>query len=311
MKKTLYFLIFIGLIGPAKETAAQPISQVFYAQNYWMPNKPAFGFTGQLESWWTEINASGVKYIRVGGKAYDGSGMWPIPTLLGIIDTIRARGFEPIIQVPIKINLSVAQNAIDNAAIISDINVTNAKNIVYWEIGNEPDGSYSGVNNYHTNPIIADYIKQVSTAMKGVLGQSGIKIIGPCLSYYDFPKYASFLGGADNITGSGANGYYIDYVGFNTYPFSKAQLQAGTARQDIINYVNSPFQFDDILDTINARIALVGRTGSLKPFVTEVNISAYQDNTNATTRGPIGVGPKFFRRTILGGNDGKRNGKAS
>ena len=92
-------------------------------------------------------------------------------------------------------------------------------------------------------------------AMKGVAGQSGIKIIGPCLNYYDFMNYASFLGGTDNITGSGANGWYIDYVGFNTYPFNQGQLQAGTARQDIINYIQAPFQYAAILDDINAKIA--------------------------------------------------------
>ncbi|HET6243807.1 MAG: hypothetical protein H0V01_11525 [Bacteroidetes bacterium] len=226
MKKTIYFLIFIGLTGLAKEILAQqPISQLFYAQNYWMPS---LGHGGQLESYWTDIKASGVKYIRIGGKAYDGSTMWSNPVLLEIIDTIRARGFEPIIQVPIRTDQSISQNAINDSSIVHEINVNKARNIIYWEIGNEPNDAYSSP--YNSNATIAEYIKKVSTAMKGALGQSGIKIIGPCLSYYDYPKYASFLGGVDNITGSGANGYYIDYVGFNTYPFSKAQLQAGTAR---------------------------------------------------------------------------------
>ncbi|MBA3662918.1 MAG: T9SS type A sorting domain-containing protein [Bacteroidetes bacterium] len=132
--------------------------------------------------------------------------------------------------------------------------------------------------------------------MKSVLGQSGIKIIGPSLSYYDFVKYDSLLKTSSpyNIVGSGSNGFYIDYVAFNTYPFSKTALQASTARQSIIDYVMTPYQFSTILDTINKRIMNAGRSATLKPMVTEVNISPKQDSISATTRGPSGVGPGSF-----------------
>ncbi|MBA3662920.1 MAG: hypothetical protein H0W61_01760 [Bacteroidetes bacterium] len=156
MKKAFLSLICIMFIGQLQKLSAQQqISQAFYGQNFWIPN---LKFGGQLENYWSEIKASGVKYIRVGGKDYDGVNMWNNTDLSAIIDSIRKKGFEPIIQVPIDKAKNLSQNASFDSSIVVEINVNRAKNIIYWEIGNEPDGSYAGTSfNYNTVQGISGY----------------------------------------------------------------------------------------------------------------------------------------------------------
>ena len=66
-----------------EKISALVISSKFYAQNYWVPTQAPY--FGQLQNYWNEIVASGVKYMRVGGKAYDGQGMWSVFDLKNII----------------------------------------------------------------------------------------------------------------------------------------------------------------------------------------------------------------------------------
>lgn len=289
MKKCIIFLIFMSAILPDKKAAAQTISSMFNAQNYWMPDRGGYG--GDLEIYWAEIQASGVKYMRVGGKAYDKTTMWSYTDINLIIDELQGKGITPIIQVPINPNITVAANATICAGYVNNINNTNSQGILYWEIGNEPDGSYTSTT-YTATATIAQYTKDCSTAMKGVSGQSGIKIIGPSLSYYDFTKYASFLGGTDNITGTISPGiYYIDYISFNTYPFQGETYLQSKTRTDVINYVNAASQYKAILADIVSKIATVGRTSTLKIAVTEANISSEQDRSD---KGADGIGPGSF-----------------
>jgi hypothetical protein len=294
MKKTiLLFQAFLCLCS--FELNSQTISNTFFAQNYWMPNRAPF--TGQLQSWWPEIQSSGVKYMRIGGKDYDGTDMWSLgdPSYIeinAIIDEIQAKGIIPIIQVPIDDNLSAAANASICADYVDNINNTNSQGIVYWEIGNEPDGSYSSVSTFNTTAGIESYIKTVSTAMKGVTGQSSfIKIIGPSLSYYDYTMYHALMdGGANDITGSGPNGYYIDVIAFNTYPFQDEAFVQSSDRNDVISYIKSNDQYEDILDDIVDYIP-AARIGNLKIAITEANVSVNQDRLN---KGASGIGPGSF-----------------
>jgi hypothetical protein len=110
-------------------------------------------------------------------------------------------------------------------------------------------------------------------------------------SYYDFSRYSDFLTGTtNNITGSGANGYYIDYIGFNTYPFQGESVVQGSTRADVIDYIEEPYQYRAILNDIISKIPS-SRTGNLKIAVTEANISAEQDRTNKFASG---IGPGSF-----------------
>jgi hypothetical protein len=310
MKKCIIFIIFWGVALPGKKAVAQTISSLFYAQNYWDPNRH---FGGQLETYWNDIVASGVKYMRIGGIAYDAVNNSPAGTTYlwtsadlasgtgSIIAEMRSYNIEPIIQVPIDITKTIAQNATAAATLVNDINNTYGRNIIYWEIGNEPNGQYAGTNHYDADTAIAHYIKNVSTAMKGVSGQSGIKIIGPSLSFYDAARYGHFLGGANDISGSGTNGYYIDYIDFHTYPFqnecywqkSAANCSGSTAvtRTDVIGYIEAATKFKANLGDLVSKISAVGRTSTLKISITEANISYEQDRS---ARGVTDLGPGSF-----------------
>jgi hypothetical protein len=270
-----------------------PISPKFFAQNYWMPNKGPF--TGHMQTYWSNIVQSGVKYMRVGGIDYDGPNMWSNTDIIDIIDEIRLYNIEPIIQVPIDNNKTIGDNVNDAVALITAINSNAGRNIMYWEIGNEPNAEYSsGTYDYSTTSQIKSYITQISTAMKGVSGQSGIKIIGPALTHYDYNLYEDLMdGGVDDITGSGPNGFYIDYISFHTYPFNKSKFQLTTARQDVIEYIETPSKFRDALTDINSLIP-ISRVNNLKVMITETNIGYQQDNSSSATKGPHGVGPGSF-----------------
>ncbi len=297
-KKIIFFIVCVSSLLPSSK--AQIISSTFNAQNYWLPNRGGYG--GQLENYWDTIAASGVKYMRIGGISYDGTDMWSNVDLISIIDEMRSYGIEPIIQVPIDTGKTIPQNANDAVVIVTAINVTNNKGIKYWEIGNEPNVEYACSRNYDKDTAIAHYIKDVSTAMKGVSGQSTfIKIIGPSFSYYDYSRYRKLIGGVNNIAGSGPNGYYIDYIDFHIYPFqNQCYWQTGTqncsgsspiTRTDVINNINANDQLREILDTINSRIGIAGRTGTLKASITEANIS-YEQNTSDKL--VTGIGPGSY-----------------
>ena len=306
-KKIISFAFGLAFFLSYYTQAQVAISSTINSQNYWDPNRSPF--TGQLGgtggTWWSDVQASGVKYMRVGGIAYDanatGHHVWTSTELASgtgsIIAEIRSYNIEPIIQVSIDVTKTIAQNATAAATLVNDINNTYSRNIIYWEIGNEPDGQYSGGNNFSTDAQIQAYIQAISTAMKGVAGQSGIKIIGPSLSSYNSTRYGNFLGGSADITGSGANGYYIDYISFNIYPFQDETFLQGSTRADVISNITTAsaghFKYD--LADLITKIGASGRTTSnLQIAITEANISYQQDVTNSGTRGPEGIGPGSF-----------------
>lgn len=122
MKKTILLLFLFEFIWFGKDAIAQPISPMFNAQNYWLPARGVY--SGQLESYWNEIEASGTKYMRIGGISYDGANMWSNADLKLIIDEMRGYGIEPIIQVPIDTGITIAANATIALNIVTAINVT-------------------------------------------------------------------------------------------------------------------------------------------------------------------------------------------
>jgi hypothetical protein len=140
-------LTFI-LLTLVKNSFSQTISPGVFGQNAWMPDTignvnnctdPPCIFNGKLYQQWGNIKRSGATMIRYGGTAVDKN----IPTnyqYVRMIDSIRANGMEPIIQVPFYNHRYTAQQA---AAIVQYINITKGKNIKYWVIGNEPNLGYS------------------------------------------------------------------------------------------------------------------------------------------------------------------------
>jgi hypothetical protein len=114
-----------------------------------------------------------------------------------------------------------------------------------------------------------------------------IMITGPECAWYDAPYYNSLIGGANDITGTDANGrYYIDIVSFHSYPFGGTQ-----SRSDVVNYPSGGLSstIASLLSLINNANTKNGRAGSnaLNWAITEFNVN-YQNPSSNTIDG-VGV----------------------
>lgn len=287
LKKIYYIsLLTLSLSFSIKHGFSQTIGNHFFGENAWMPDTigdknanidPPFIFNGKLHKNWKHIKNSGTTIIRFGGIAADRNK----PTnhqYIKMIDSIRANGMEPMIQVPFFNNRYTKQQAAD---IVTYINVTMGRNIKYWVIGNEPDLSYS----YSTSAQIAAYFKPFASAMKNV--DPSILIIGPEIASFNKTIIDGLTtpGGASDITGKDASGrYYLDIISFHAYPFSGAQTRAA-----VISKLTDPGQLQDDIIYLNSRVATCNsfhvRTGTskIKTAITEANVNwqnSPSDNLN-------------------------------
>ena len=268
------FLIFL-LIG--QDGFSQAISPLFFGQNSWMPDSTGTtALNGKVHQTWGIIKESGAQSIRFGGIASDRDK----PTnfqYLKMIDSIRANGMEPIIQVSYWNGKYSAQQA---AELVKFINVTNSRKIKYWSIGNEPDHSSTyGISN---SSEVAPYIKSFSSAMKAE--DSNIKIIGPDCAWYNKSIIYGLTtpGGPDDITGKNPAGhYYIDIISFHEYPFNGTQ-----SREEVLSNITSDQKFESKLIDLKSRLNQCnnfhGRNSlnSLKMAVTESNINFKNSNSD-------------------------------
>ncbi|MCE9540053.1 MAG: metallophosphoesterase, partial [Bacteroidetes bacterium] len=174
---------------------------------------------------------------------------------------------EPIIQVSYYNNKYTASQA---AEIVEFINITNTRNVKYWIIGNEPDGSYGNINATG----VANYVKAFSLAMKNK--DPSIKIIAPEAGWYNKNILDGLTtpGGLNDITGKDANGNFIvDIISFHLFAFSGTQT-----RSKVISYLTTPGLFEDNLTELNQRITACNNfhqrnlNSPLGIAVTEANI---------------------------------------
>ena len=298
--KTLKKLSIAIILLFSIKLQAQTISNHFFGQNAWMPDtignasnciEPPCILYGKLNTQWGNIRDSKASIIRFGGIASDKN----MPTdyqYIKMIDSIRANGMEPIIQVPFRNYRYTAQQAAD---IVKFINITSHKNIKYWIIGNEPDLGYS----YTTAGQIAAYIRTFSSAMKVI--DPSILIIGPeCASFNQtIMSGLTTPNGPDDITGKDSYGnYYIDIISFHTYPFDGSQ-----SRAQVISKLTSPGSLQDNLIYLNTRIANCNSAHNrpaIKLAITEANIN-WQNNMSDNING-VGansfIGGQFWAEMI-------------
>ena len=294
--KNLFRLNFLalGLFLSSVAGQAQAISTHYFGENAWMPDTignatactdPPCVLNGILHKQWNNIKASHAGLIRFGGTAADKNR----PTnyqYLRVIDSIRANGMEPIIQVPF---FNYRYTAAQAAEIVHFINVTSKRNVKYWVIGNEPDLGYS----YTTAAQIAAYFKPFASAMKEV--DPNILIVGPELASFNQAIIDGLTqpGGASDITGKDAAGrYYLDVISFHTYPFNGSQNRA-----QVVSSLAAPAKsLQANLSYLNSRVASCNANHSrfgasvLKTAVTEANIDWQNDASDNLE----GVGANSF-----------------
>jgi hypothetical protein len=291
MKKLKLLILLSTLLG-FYQLKSQTTPANFYGQNAWMPDSNRYvNLGGKLYSGYNLnlIKQSNVSLLRYGGAAANDS-MPRNYQYLKIVDSTRAKGMEPILQVPFKPGTYDSTNA---AAIVKYINITKGKRVKYWIIGNEPDFKYG----YQTAVEIASYIKKFSAAMKHV--DTSIKIVGPSLSRFSIDngealgKVCDTLTSAtlnNNIMGNIPSGHgaatglpYIDYFSYHMY--NKDSTGASTAtRSFYVNRLTDPgnnppttgkdtTRMGWLKRRLDATNSALGRTSRpVKPVITEANI---------------------------------------
>lgn len=321
-----------GNSGYATATATTPaavanaIPTRFYGINAWMPYEDgAHREYGKLTAAWPLVQASGAQIARYGGNKADlyADPCWTDPNdadkgtfatfkqILTMVDTMRGRGIEPIIQVPVYNN---RYNAAQAAELVRYINETNGRNVQYWSIGNEPNLA-SGVYHNMTAADIAAYIKRYAYAMKQV--DNDIKILAPestnlfdwtlidaltnCTGLAVPPVDPNDVSGTD-ITGVDANGNpYVDIFTVHIYPFNGQQSTA-----DVVAWPMQTGGFNDGLTQLKSKLANCsshwGRTGAgaIQVAITEANIEWAQDSVNYANNGAASFIAGQFWAELLG-----------
>lgn len=281
----LTFIALVGL-GFINVSKAQTISTHYFGVNAWMADTIGTAFkNGKLQKQWGNIQQSGTQIVRYGGIAPDENK----PTMfqyLKIVDSCRAKGMEPILQVSFNNWQYTAQQA---AEVVHYINVVKGRHVKYWIIGNEPNLGYG----YTTAAQIAAYIKPFASAMKAA--DPSILIIGPETAAFKQTIIDGLTtpNGPDDICGKDASGrYYIDVISFHQYPMNDGL----STRSQCIAKLMSPGALSDNLDHLNGRISAAntahGRTGAaaLKTAITETNVNY----NNGPTDNLYGVGANSF-----------------
>ncbi|GAA4026416.1 hypothetical protein GCM10022409_07990 [Hymenobacter glaciei] len=281
MKQLLLFLLLSGLT--LTTSFGQAISPYLAGQNAWLPT--ALGnqvFNGQLDKLWPLVKQSKVKMIRIGGNGVN-SNLVTNAQYIALIDSIRRIGAEPMVQVSEGRGRFTAAQA---AQVVQHVNITMGRNVKYWIIGNEPDLN----NASQTNPTpvagVEAYIKAFASAMKAV--DPTILTVGPENASYN-SYFPALVGGANDITGTDANGrYYIDVITFHTYPFAgtqtRAQVVSGTN-----NLTNNVVNLLGLMAAANTKNNRTG-ANALRWALTEFNI----DYANPAANTVEGVGVHSF-----------------
>ncbi len=292
-KFPIHILFLICLLTISKSLRAQDIPSLFFGQNAWMPDtvgdpencrKPPCDLRGKLHKHWADVQSSGAKLIRYGGKKMDRN----FPTYyqyIRIVDSIRARGMEPILQVPCDKNKYTSKQAAD---LVTYINITKGRKVKYWSIGNEPEQEYKFVAGD-----IAKYIKEFASAMKSI--DPSILTLGPELSRLDTIVLHDFMepGGVNDLCGKDAKGqYYLDVITFHYYPFSGKQN-----RDEVIHKLRGPDSYEERLNAINRGLNACNKfhnrdgANALKIALTEANIAYKNLNDDEDL---IGTGTHSF-----------------
>lgn len=283
--KKLILLVVLTLSFYGNFGLSQTITKTFFGQNAWMPDSIGSAvYKGKLHSNWDKVKDSGAGLIRFGGIGVDENK----PTnyqYIKMVDAIRNRGMEPMLQVPFANKKYTPQQA---AEIVKYVNITQKKNVKYWVIGNEPDLGYK----YTNSSQVAAYLKSFSAAMKDV--DPSIIIVGPEVAWFNTNILYGLTtpGGPDDVTGKDSKGRYIvDIISFHCYPFNGTQ-----SRADVLSRLTSANDFEADLTDLNARVAKCNnyhnRTGSaaVRVAVTECNI----DYANPASDGINGTGANSF-----------------
>ncbi|MFL5753377.1 MAG: T9SS type A sorting domain-containing protein [Bacteroidia bacterium] len=295
MKNIFIAIIYLTLSLTSFHCKAQTIPDTFWGGNAWMPDTvgvyPTTAkwhyYNGKMHNNWSNVALSNITLIRFGGSAADSM----LPSnyqYLKMIDSARAKGMEPILQVPARPSMGYDSSLAHS--IVQYVNITHGRNVKYWIIGNEPNQYPASPVNFKNAAYIAGYIRKYAEAMKRV--DPTIKIIGPGMSrikpedhndpdqiIVDSLTKTNWTGSIVQLIPSTGHGVasgkaYIDYFSWHMYNFdgtgSNTQTRSWVLSRLITTDSARMGKMKRKLDSCNT--VLSRSSQPLRPFITEANI---------------------------------------
>jgi len=197
----------------AGAVSAQTISPYLIGNNAWMP---PWSYGGKIDALWGKMETAKFQTVRIGGngamadnKAIGaGAQATGYYRVLYLIDSVRAAGAEPIVQVPWEYSTAEATQY------ITYINGTAKRGIKLWSIGNEPDNN--GIGDGY---VVGTYTRRIASGLKAY-DPKAIVIAGDH-AWYNTQHLDLLIGGGSDITGKDAAGnYYVDVISWHRYGFN-------------------------------------------------------------------------------------------
>lgn len=312
MRGNLYKMLLLLFISIYQLNYAQTISANFFSQNAWMPDSIGEGgnkefLNGKLHSNWNNVKLSKAKLVRYGGIAGD----FNKPSAyqyLRIVDSIRAKGMEPILQLSFGNGSPSVGDTATALPIFRYINVTMNRKVKYWSIGNEPDVKYPA---HKTAITISSYIKRYALAMKKI--DSTIRIVAPDFTRMPTDIYDPLYKVIDSLTtptnpynivglippGNGiASGKpYVDYFAYHMYNYNGSTTTL--TRDSLIRKLTAPAGdstgmawLKQRLDYCNTNVPRSSQP--IRPMMTEANICYYDTSTVTNDNWEGTKGNSFF-----------------
>lgn len=210
MRSSTVLSLCAGLVSIA---SAQTISPYLIGNNAWMP---PWSYGGKIDALWGRMETAMFQTVRIGGNgAMDdnkaigaGAQATGYYRVLYLIDSVRAAGAEPIVQVPHEYSTAEATQY------ITYINGTAKRGIKLWSIGNEPDNNAVG-DGY----VVGTYTRRIASGLKAY-DPKAIVIAGDH-AWYNTQHLDLLIGGGSDITGKDAAGnYYVDVISWHRYGFN-------------------------------------------------------------------------------------------
>lgn len=232
---------------------------------------------------WGRMRESKFRLIRIGGISNNDKTPSPEDHARWI-DSIRATGAEPLIQVSSIDPPAVAAN------LVRRMNVERKYQVRYWSIGNETT-CYAPATFAQLAAISAN-VKERALAMRAV--DPTIKILFGDECYWKPDFYDPLIGGAYDVTGGLGGVRYIDGVTFHSYPLPGDGRESKYTRNDVIwgAVPNMREQFRKCRLRAERADSLHGRAGEarLSISLTEFHVTYWNSSDNT----PAGVGVRSF-----------------
>lgn len=303
----LSFLLFSCIYFPLQ---AQTIPPYFISGNAWMPDSIGDGVNkvylgGKIHNNWENVKQSNVKWMRFAGTAAD----FNRPSkyqYLRIVDSIRAKGMEPILQLSYGDGDVTVGDTGTALPILRYINITMGRNVKYWSIGNEPDL----YDNDTTAAKISAYIKRYAIGMKKI--DSTIRIFGPEMARMSVDAGDPLFKAVDTLTTWGAansivglipagNGMasgkaYCDYFSYHMYNYDGAGTNTKT-RAWLIARLTAATKDTARMGWLKRRLDVVNANRStqpIKPVITEANICTQGNGSQPADDVFLGVKASSF-----------------